>query len=62
MSVESLPYTVLLLLAQFTAGTVGLVLYTQVRNHPHVFEKERINFDDAEVAEPEVVRRLNVRA
>jgi len=32
LSVESLPYTVLLLLAQFTAGTVGLVLYAQVRN------------------------------
>jgi hypothetical protein len=31
LSVESLPYTVLLLLAQFTAGTAGLVLYTQVR-------------------------------
>jgi hypothetical protein len=35
LSVESLPYTVLLLLAQFTAGTVALVLYTQVRG---VFE------------------------
>ena len=31
MTVESLPYTVLLLLAQFTVGTVSLVLYTQVR-------------------------------
>ena len=31
MSVESLPYTVLLLLAQFTVGTVALVFYTQVR-------------------------------
>ncbi|HEX5139569.1 MAG TPA: hypothetical protein VFX19_01370 [Dehalococcoidia bacterium] len=31
MSVESLPYTVLLLLAQFTAGTAALVLYTQLR-------------------------------
>ncbi|HEY7467570.1 MAG TPA: hypothetical protein VIB47_12835, partial [Dehalococcoidia bacterium] len=31
MSVESLPYTLLLLLAQFTAGTAALVLYTQLR-------------------------------
>jgi hypothetical protein len=31
LSVESLPYTVLLLLAQFTAGTAALVLYTQLR-------------------------------
>jgi hypothetical protein len=31
LTVESLPYTVLLLLAQFTAGTATLVLYTQVR-------------------------------
>jgi hypothetical protein len=31
LSVESLPYTVLLLLAQFTAGTLAFVLYTQVR-------------------------------
>ena len=31
MSVESLPYTVLLLLAQFTVGTVALVVYTQLR-------------------------------
>ena len=31
MTVESLPYTVLLLLAQFTVGTAALVLYTQVR-------------------------------
>jgi hypothetical protein len=35
LTVESLPYTVLLLLAQFTVGTVALVLYTQVRG---VFE------------------------
>jgi hypothetical protein len=31
LSVESLPYTVLLLLAQFTAGSIALVLYTQIR-------------------------------
>jgi hypothetical protein len=31
LSVESLPYTLLLLLAQFTAGTAALVLYTQLR-------------------------------
>lgn len=31
MSVESLPYTVLLLLAQFTTGTIAVVLYAQVR-------------------------------
>ncbi len=31
MSVESLPYSVLLLLAQFTVGTVALVLYVQLR-------------------------------
>lgn len=31
MSVESLPYTVLLLLAQFTVGTVAFVFYTQIR-------------------------------
>ncbi|HWC31337.1 MAG TPA: hypothetical protein VG845_14740 [Dehalococcoidia bacterium] len=31
MSVESLPYTLLLLLAQFTAGTAVMVLYTQLR-------------------------------
>ena len=31
MSVESLPYTLLLLLAQFTAGVSLLVLYTQLR-------------------------------
>ena len=31
MSVESLPYTVLLLLAQFTVGTVAFVVYTQMR-------------------------------
>jgi hypothetical protein len=35
LSVESLPYTVLLLLAQFTVGTAALVLYTQMRG---VFE------------------------
>lgn len=31
MSVESLPYTVLLLLAQFTVGSVALVVYAQLR-------------------------------
>jgi hypothetical protein len=31
LSVESLPYTLLLLLAQFSAGTAALVLYTQLR-------------------------------
>lgn len=31
MSVESLPYTLLLLLAQFTAGVALLVVYTQLR-------------------------------
>jgi hypothetical protein len=31
LSVESLPYTLLLLLAQFTAGTAAIVLYTQLR-------------------------------
>jgi len=31
LSVESLPYTLLLLLAQFTAGVSALVLYTQLR-------------------------------
>jgi hypothetical protein len=31
LSVESLPYTLLLLLAQFTAGVSVLVLYTQLR-------------------------------
>jgi hypothetical protein len=31
LSVESLPYTLLLLLAQFTAGVIALVLYVQVR-------------------------------
>ncbi len=31
MSVESLPYTLLLLLAQFTAGVAALVLYTELR-------------------------------
>jgi hypothetical protein len=31
LSVESLPYTLLLLSAQFTAGTAALVLYTQLR-------------------------------
>ncbi len=31
MSVESLPYTLLLLLAQFTAGVALLVVYTQMR-------------------------------
>jgi hypothetical protein len=31
LSVESLPYTLLLLLAQFTAGTAVMVLYTQLR-------------------------------
>lgn len=31
MSVESLPYTVLLLLAQFTVGCVALVFYAQLR-------------------------------
>jgi len=33
----------------FFVGIVGECIgsiYTQVRNHPHVFEKERINFDD----------------
>ena len=33
----------------FFVGIVGEYIgsiYTQVRNHPHVFEKERINFDD----------------
>jgi hypothetical protein len=32
----------------FFVGIVGEYIgsiYTQVRNHPHVFEKERINFD-----------------
>ena len=35
----------------FFVGIVGEYIgsiYTQVRNHPHVFEKERINFDDGE--------------
>ncbi len=32
MSVESLPYTLLLLLAQFTAGVSLLVVYTQMRS------------------------------
>ena len=35
----------------FFVGIVGEYIgsiYTQVRNHPHVFEKERINFDRAE--------------
>ncbi len=31
MSVESLPWTLLLLLAQFAAGTIALVFYVQVR-------------------------------
>jgi len=34
----------------FFVGIVGEYIgsiYTQVRNHPHVFEKERINFDDS---------------
>ena len=31
MSVESLPYTLLLLLAQFAAGVAALVLYTELR-------------------------------
>ena len=34
----------------FFVGIVGEYIgsiYTQVRNHPHVFEKERINFDNA---------------
>ena len=31
MSVESLPYTLLLLLAQFTAGVAALVLFVQIR-------------------------------
>jgi hypothetical protein len=31
LSVESLPYTLLLLLAQFTAGVAALVVYTQLR-------------------------------
>ena len=31
LTVESLPYTVLLLLAQFTVGTMAFVLYTQIR-------------------------------
>jgi hypothetical protein len=31
LSVESLPYTVLLLLAQFTAGAAALVVYAQIR-------------------------------
>jgi hypothetical protein len=31
LSVESLPYTVLLLLAQFTAGATALVVYAQIR-------------------------------
>lgn len=31
MSVESLPYTLLLLLAQFTAGVAALVLFTELR-------------------------------
>jgi len=33
----------------FFVGIVGEYIgsmYTQVRNHPHVFEKERINFED----------------
>ena len=28
-------------------GRVHRSIYTQVRNHPHVFEKERINFERA---------------
>jgi glycosyltransferase involved in cell wall biosynthesis len=37
----------------FFVGIVGEYIgsiYTQVRNHPHVFEKERINFDDSRPA------------
>ena len=33
----------------FFVGIVGEYIgsiYTQVRNHPHVFEKERINFEE----------------
>lgn len=40
----------------FFVGIVGEYIgsiYTQVRNHPHVFEKERINFDDHEMAAQE---------
>lgn len=49
----------------FFVGIVGEYIgsiYTQVRNHPHVFERERINFDEDEVAEPGVVGRLNATA
>jgi glycosyltransferase involved in cell wall biosynthesis len=38
----------------FFIGIVGEYIgsiYTQVRNHPHVFEKERINFDDRKADE-----------
>jgi glycosyltransferase involved in cell wall biosynthesis len=44
----------------FFVGIVGEYIgsiYTQVRNHPHVFEKERINFD-----EPDVVSLADVRS
>jgi glycosyltransferase involved in cell wall biosynthesis len=37
----------------FFVGIVGEYIgsiYTQVRNHPHVFEKERINFSESEAA------------
>ena len=40
----------------FFVGIVGEYIgsiYTQVRNHPHVFEKERINFDDRDTTVPE---------
>lgn len=50
----------------FFVGIVGEYIgsiYTQVRNHPHVFEKERINFDDEEldVAEHATALRMTAR-
>ena len=39
----------------FFVGIVGEYIgsiYTQVRNHPHVFEKERINFNSRSGSEP----------
>src|SRR4029453_906832 len=49
----------------FFVGVVGEYIgsvYTQVRNHPHVFEKERINFaeQDSAVAESSVLQHVSI--
>jgi glycosyltransferase involved in cell wall biosynthesis len=44
----------------FFVGIVGEYIgsiYTKVRNHPHVFERERINFDRASITPPSGVLR-----